>query len=358
MLVGQASCGTKATGTIVRSDGQLHRARAPPSSVHATVSPPSSAGRDVVGVALERRRERRGAAASSSRSSPPDGRATRAATSPATIAAAEEPSPRPCGMRLAQTTASPRGWPPSRPNAARMRLDDQVLLVGRTVARALARDLDVEARLVGDLATTEVVARPAPGRTRRSPGPRFARVAGTRTRTAWARNIGAAIGGLRPARPSTAAAASASAGTVTGAGAPAMAQSRVLEAVAGDGADDRLAGSSRPAAWRLQQAGDRGRRAGSTKTPSRAASSGRRVRISPVGDRVDQAARLVARGDRLTPRRPGCRSGSRWRWSTACATGSPVDDRRGAGRLEAPHPRRRARRCRRRRTRRSPSSRR
>ena len=38
---------------------------------------------------------------------------------PAQIAAEEEPSPRPCGIRFTQRTRSPGGCPPSRPKAAR-----------------------------------------------------------------------------------------------------------------------------------------------------------------------------------------------------------------------------------------------
>ena len=46
----------------------------------------------------------------------------RAASTPATIADDDEPSPRDCGMRLAARTTSPGGCPPSRSKAARMAL--------------------------------------------------------------------------------------------------------------------------------------------------------------------------------------------------------------------------------------------
>ena len=100
---------------------------------------------------------------------------------------------------------------------------------------------------------------------------------------------------------------------------------RVLEPVPGDRADDGLAaGSSRrprpTAAGRPRWRAD----AGSTKTPSARASSRYAARISPVGDRRRSGRRTRPGPRPPSSRTPGCRSGSRWRSSTARRPAAPV----------------------------------
>ena len=205
-----------------------------------------------------------------------------------------------------------------------------------TLAGALAGDRRPQARRGRTANVDVVVAASAPGRTRRTPGPRLALVAGTRTRDGRARNTMATT-----AQPEAepAAAAAASTGTVTRRGRAGDGPVRVLQAVAGDGADDALA---RARAARL-------RRPAAARRPTRPTPARRRRPPAgqqpvgredlAVGDRVDAAAGLVAGGDAPWSRTPGCRSGSRWRWSPGARTTCAGHDRRGAGGLEAPHPR-------------------
>ena len=68
---------------------------------------------------------------------------------PAQMAAEEEPRPRPCGMRLAQTTSRPRGCPPSRSKAVRRERTSRWLSSRGSVVGALTRDVDVQTG-VGD----------------------------------------------------------------------------------------------------------------------------------------------------------------------------------------------------------------
>ena len=81
-------------------------------SVQAMVSPPSRHGATLSGWPSRSAGQRQHAgvvAALRRRRGPARGPAARRRT----IAAADEPSPRPCGMRLAQCSSSPCGWPPS-----------------------------------------------------------------------------------------------------------------------------------------------------------------------------------------------------------------------------------------------------
>src|SRR6478735_690453 len=108
--------GTKTTGTTEPA-GSIRMALAAPPSVQARVKPPrrqaaTLSGCPSISVASS------SSAASSRRASPPVVTA-RAATMPAQMAADEEPRPRPCGMRLAQTISRPWGCPPSRSKAVR-----------------------------------------------------------------------------------------------------------------------------------------------------------------------------------------------------------------------------------------------
>ena len=116
---------------------------------------------------------------------------------------------------------------------------------------------------------------------------------------------------------------------------------RVLEAVAGDRADDALTrGSSSPAAATCSRPATQAADAGSTKTASAAGQQPVGGEDLPVGDRVD-------RGRRTRRGRPApwsSEAGLPIRIAVAIVLGLldhlRRDDRRGAGGLEAPHPRR------------------
>ena len=114
---------------------------------------------------------------------------------------------------------------------------------------------------------------------------------------------------------------------------------RVLEAVAGDGADDARARRHEPgrrgsASSPATQAAE----AGSTKTPSCGREVAVRVEDLLVGHGVDAAAGLVAGGDGLLPRGGVADADGRGD-RLGVVDGVAEDDRRGAGRLEAQHPR-------------------
>ena len=76
---------------------------------------------------------------------------------------------------------------------------------------------------------------------------------------------------------------------------------RVLEAVAGDGADDPLARLDEPSSWACSRPATEAADAGSTKTPSLAGEQPVGREDLAVGDRLDRAAGLVARRERLLP---------------------------------------------------------
>ena len=97
--------GDSTTGSIVPSSGTSSTAvRALPFVVHETVTPPVIAGAALSGcpsISVARSRTAWSSSASGSASSP------RASSRPATTAAAEEPSPRPCGIRFVQCMRTP-----------------------------------------------------------------------------------------------------------------------------------------------------------------------------------------------------------------------------------------------------------
>ena len=93
----------------------------------------------------------RAAASSSSRSAPP-ATSARPASSPATTAAAEEPRPRPCGMRLVQVSASGGCGSPSASSAACTARTTRCRASVGHRAGALAVHLDLDAVAVGRVA--------------------------------------------------------------------------------------------------------------------------------------------------------------------------------------------------------------
>ena len=100
---------------------------------------------------------------------------------PATIAAAEEPRPRPCGIRFTQRSPSPGGWPPVTANAAR------IARTTRWSSPAPARSApspeismdSPDSQTHASTSSCRLSASPSASK----PGPRLALVAGTRTRT-------------------------------------------------------------------------------------------------------------------------------------------------------------------------------
>ena len=90
---------------------------------------------------------------------------------------------------------------------------------------------------------------------------------------------------------------------------------RVLEAVAGDRADDRGALGHLALAVLLQQAGDARGRAGLDEHPLGGRQQPVGVEDLLVGDGLDAGRRTRRARPRPAATRRGCRSGSRWRWS-------------------------------------------
>ena len=200
-LVATAVEGTHATGTM-RSDGSTRSTEiAPASVVHATVTPPYRHAATLSGcpsssLASARR------ASSGNRSSPPTTRA-RARMSPAMIAAADDPRPRPCGILLAHTRSRPRGRPPNAVNPLSIALATRCRWSrGTPSAPSPWTSTRIPASSETWATTSSYRARAAPNASK--PGPRLAEVAGTRTRVAAARNVGRPLGTTftrGPARP-------------------------------------------------------------------------------------------------------------------------------------------------------------
>ncbi len=141
--VDSSADGTNTTGTT-SADGSSRRECGPAPSVQARVNPPDRQAATLSGcpsssVASSKQRGPR-----RDQCSPPTARA-RAARMPATIAAAEDPRPRPCGMRFAHTTSSPCGCPPSAANPARRARTIRCDSSRGSVAGALPRDVDHQA---------------------------------------------------------------------------------------------------------------------------------------------------------------------------------------------------------------------
>ena len=217
---------------------------------------------------------------------------------------ADEPRPRPCGIRLAQTQLQAARPAAELVERGAHRLDHQVRSRRAGPRPRPRRRPRRRSPAVGDLDDDVVVQREREAE-RVEAGPRLALVAGTRTRTGAARKHRLACH-LEPpqARPSAAAAATASTGTVTRRRRAGDGPLRVLEPVAGDGAHDGLtrveqAGRSCACSSPATEAAD----AGSTNTPSRAPAAGR-----PRGSRRSVTASIrppdsSRAATRLVPRR-------------------------------------------------------
>ena len=224
----------------------LHRA--PPGERQ----PAAQAGRDVVGVPFELGREgegtRRRRAARRPPARGPAQRRRRRRSRPT-----DEPSPRDCGMRLAHTTSSPRGCPPSRSNAARSDLTTRCRSSrGRSSAPSPATS--TTSPLSATRTTTSsynVSARPGAVEAGPEVGAGGGHADADRCRAE--RGHSSVIRTVSP----SAAAASADAATVTGLGAPAMAQSGSLRPLPVTVHTTRSPGRDVPGGLPgLQQAGD------------------------------------------------------------------------------------------------------
>src|SRR3954453_9665474 len=265
----------------------------------------------------------------------PPATSARAAMTPPTIAAADEPRPRPCGIRLAQTTSNPRGRPPSRLNASYIALTTRLRALRATLAAPMPATSTVRP---GSSVTRTTMssysesARPSAS----NPGPRFALVAGTRTRTGAARNvdfsfaIGSATqseccgGGLDVGRDRLRS------------GRTGDRPLRVLQPVARDSADHTQTAGQSPLRMRLQQSGDTRRTRGFDKDALLARDAAVGLEDQLVRHRLDGALGLISGGKGLLPGRgvaDADRGGDR-RW---VGDRGPGDDRRGAGGLEPAH---------------------
>ena len=164
------------------------------SSRQASVAPPSTAGAALSGwpsICVARSSTTSSDSASGSAISP------RAATMPATTAAADEPSPRPCGIRLWHTRCRPGLRRADEVERGPQRADHQVPLVVGHLAGTLARDLDARRPASRAARTSSSSCSPRARPSASNPGPRLALVAGTRTRT-W--SAPRRIAGLSPGR--------------------------------------------------------------------------------------------------------------------------------------------------------------
>ena len=260
--------------------------------------------RHVVRVALDLAGQLRARVVVEQRRSPPSTSA-RASSTPATIAAADEPRPRPCGIRLAQTSSSPRGWPPSASKVGAHRPHDQVPLVARRRRSAPSPATSTVDRSSATRTTTSSY-RPSARPSASKPGPEVGAGGGHPDLAAGAaaERRPAAPALSQPVRAATAAAC-ASTGTVIGVGRAGDRPLRVLQAVPVTVQTTRRA---RPAAARPRRSCSSpatlaARRRLDEDALARGPAAGTPTRISPVGDRVDQAAGLVAGVDRLRPRR-------------------------------------------------------
>ena len=139
--------------------------REPSSRAAATLSGWPSRSRPAAG----RRRRREG---------PRRRRPGRGGRDAATMAADDEPSPRPCGMRLGQASRSPGGCSAIRSNAARIACTTRWVSSSGTAPAALARHVDRSPSAV----TSAVISSSRSGRARarRSPGRGWRSTAGTR----------------------------------------------------------------------------------------------------------------------------------------------------------------------------------
>src|SRR4051812_18028356 len=221
---------------------------------------------------------------------------------PATIAAADDPRPRLCGMRLAHTISSPRGLLASRSSVARSERTTRLRALRATVAAPTPATSTVRPGSSVTRTTTSSY-RPRARPSASKPGPRLALVAGTRTRTGAARNVDlwrAIRSALQPERVR-------GRGHVSGdgqrRGCTRDGPVRILQPVAGHGADNAGAGLQSATRMCLQQPRNTrgtGRLDKHAFLPRNAAIS---LEDELVGDRLDVTLGLIARSNCLFPRR-------------------------------------------------------
>ncbi|SQD96030.1 hypothetical protein FMEAI12_3430010 [Parafrankia sp. Ea1.12] len=166
--------GTNTTGRSSPS-GATRRDRGTSPSYQATVRPPSRAAATLSGcpsIALATR----------SRPAAPSGPPARAsaAVTPATIAAADEPRPRPCGIRFTQRSASPGCAHSSSSKVARIARTTRCASSAGTASGPTTSMESPDGVSRTDTSSYSPSARPSASK----PGPRLALVAGTRRRTA------------------------------------------------------------------------------------------------------------------------------------------------------------------------------
>ena len=167
-----------------------------PSSDQATHSPPSRHGATLSGWP-SRSAASCNTLASGNAATPP-ATSPRASRTPATMAAEDDPRPRPCGIRLTHCSAMPAGWPPSRSKAARMaRITRCDSSVGTVCAPSPATSIRTRRSPMARATTSSCRSRASPNASK--PGPRLALVAGTRTST-WPVPISTIMGGYRSRR--------------------------------------------------------------------------------------------------------------------------------------------------------------
>ena len=147
LAVEEVVLGTNTTGRSPGATGSRTAWAGPSAGVQARVSPPSRQAATLSGCPSSS--AARPSSASSSRVSSPPSTSARAAIRPATIAAADEPRPRPCGIRFAQTTSQPARLPAQRVETRLQGPYDEVPAGARDAVRALTGDVDVQA-VVGD----------------------------------------------------------------------------------------------------------------------------------------------------------------------------------------------------------------
>ena len=227
------------------------------------------------------------------RTSAPAGDAARRRSPPA-----DEPRPRPCGMRLVQRSASGGRGAPSASKRRVHRPHDEVPVVARAPRRRPRRAPRRRPVAVGRVADAhdDLVVQVEGEAEASKPGPRLALVAGTRTRDrrgSCRLQAERGGGGADVGRDRDGCRCCICRRAVSGSLRPWPVTVQTT----------RWPGSSRPRAAACSSPATPPRCAGSTKTPSLAGEQPVGGEDLPVGDRVDQAAGLVAGGDGAGPGR-------------------------------------------------------
>src|SRR3569833_3649634 len=252
--VARRASGTSATG---RTPGVTFSlvSRGPEGVCQAIVRPPARHGATLSGWPSIRVASAR---TSSAVNFSPSGCRARAARMPATVAAEEEPSPRACGMRLTQRIRSPgAAVPPMSPYAER-----SVRAIRSSSPRPAVSSpspLTSIDRPDPAISTSTSSCRLRASPSASKPGPRFALVAVTRTLTTYVKEAPS------PARSRELQRGGGGVGVHRDRERRRRAGDRpvrVLQAVAGDRADDELPGPDEILVAGLQQAGDARRRRG------------------------------------------------------------------------------------------------